>query len=190
MNKFKEFYTEKNGKMILFFGFYLIFFIFLAIYMRKINAYKKTENKTNNTQIEEKITTYSINNLISNDYSYSISIIDNSEMIRFAGTKNNIDYGNYEHKYFLDIYNINQLIKRSKLVDSNTNMLSYELANKELNDILLTQKTDNTNKIDVYVNSVGEVNKIVLDITRYLEKDNYQITINYMWGDNNENSIS
>ncbi len=189
MNKFKVFYYEKNGKMILFFGFYLVFFIFLGIYMRNLKANNQIEEKEN-IQVEEKITTYSISNLINNDYSYTIDITDNNEIIKFMGTKNNIDYGNYEYKYFLDIYNINQLLKRSKLVNSNNQVLSYELENKELNDILVTEKNDGTNTIEVYVNRKTEVLKIVLNLTNYLEKDNYQIIINYTWGEINENSVS
>ena len=190
MNKFKEFYNEKNGKMILFFGFYLIFFIFLAIYLRNIQNNQKVDPNKENINIEEKLTTYSINHLINNDYKYTIKILDNDEVINFNGTKSNIDYGNYQYKYFLDIYNINQLLKRSKLVDSDNEHLSYELTNKELNDILLTEKADNINNIDVYANEKTEVTKIILDFSKYLEKEKYVITVDYTWGEKNENSFS
>ena len=43
MDGFKTFYNDKKGKYILFFGFYLIFFIFLAIYMRSMEAKKITD---------------------------------------------------------------------------------------------------------------------------------------------------
>ena len=188
MDNFKTFYNEKNGKAILFFGFYLVFFLFLFFYMRSYEANKPKEEKKEQEQVEEKITTYDISNLINNDYTYTIEIFDNEEVINFNGTKNNIDYANYQHKYFLDIYNINQLLKRSTFVDSNNYILSYELNNSELNDILLTDRVDGKNKIDVYVNEKTEVNQIYLDLSNYLEKDKYQITISYIVGEENENS--
>ena len=189
MNKFKEFYNEKKGKYILFFGFYLIFFIFFAIYIRSLRANVPEEPKKEEEEVE-KITTYNISNLINEDYHYTIEIVDNEEIINFQGTKNNIDYANFPNRYFLDIYNLNQLLKKSKLVNSEGSILTYELNNSEINDILLTDKSDGINKIMVYVNENGEVNKIDLDLSNYLEKDKYTISINYEIGDRNENSSS
>ena len=190
MDNFKTFYNEKKGKYILFFGFYLIFFIFFGIYIRSLRNQRQDEPKKEEEKIEEKITTYNINNLINNDYSYIIDIIDNDEIINFTGTKNNVDYANYANKYFLDIYNINQLIKRSKLINSENYVLTYELENSEINEILLTDIKDGVNKIEVFVNKSEEINKINLYLSNYLEKDKYQITINYTVGDNNEASSS
>ena len=190
MNKFKDFYNNRNGKMILFFSFYLIFFIFLGIFMKNLNNNKKqNETKENDTKIIEKITTYDISNLINNNYKYSITINDNGEEINFNGYKNAIDYANYENKYFFDIYNINQILKRSKFIDSNNLVLSYELNNSELNDILLTKKENGINKIDVTVNEKSEIQKIFMDLSQFMEK-NYNVTINYIVGDMNENSPS
>ena len=189
MDNFKTFYNEKNGKAILFFGFYFIFFIFLAFYMRSLENKKPPEEKEE-VKEEIKITTYDISNLIDNDYHYTIDILDDGSPISFVGTKSNVDYANFENKYFLDIYNINQLLKRSKLVNSEGNVLTYELNNSEINDILVTEKQDGTNKIEVYVNDNTEVNRIVLDLSNYLEKDEYNITINYEIGEKNEDSSS
>ena len=187
MDNFKTFYNEKKGKYILFFGFYIIFFIFLAALFRTTNTNKpKEENKET---VVEKITTYDISNLINNDYQYTIVVKDNEEEINFSGTKNNIDYANFENKYFLDIYNINQLLKKSKLVKSENNTLTYELSNQEINEILLTNKENGVNKIDVIVNDKTEINKISFDLSNYLGKDVYQITINYIVGEENENRI-
>ena len=187
MEGFKTFYNEKKGKYILFFGFYLIFFIFLAIYIRSANANKPKDDTKKEDVV---ITTYDISNLINNNYNYNIEIIDNEEVIYFNGNKNNIDYANYENKYFLDIYNINQLLKRSKLTKSENYTLYYELSNNDLNDILLTNKENGVNEIDVFVNENGEINKIFFDLSKYFSKNIYQITINYIVGDNNENSPS
>ena len=190
MDKYKDWYNNRKGKMILFFGFYLIFFIFLGIYIRNLNANKQIDSKKDETKIEEKITSYDISNLINHDYSYNINIIDNSETITFNGTKSNIDYGNYANKYFLDIYNINQLLKKSKFIDSKDLVLSYELNNSEINDILLTKKESGINKISVYVNEKTEVKKIVMDLSKYMEKERFEITITYLVGEDNENSPS
>ena len=190
MEGFKDFYNNRNGKMILFFGFYLIFFIFLAFYIRGLDNNKNREMPKEEENIKEEITTYDISHLINSDYSYNISILDNNETINFNGTKSNIDYGNYFNKYFLDIYNINQLLKKSKFIESKNLVLTYELSNNELNDILLTNKSDGTNKIDVLVNENSKVEKITMDLGKYMGKDKYVITINYQVGENNENSVS
>ena len=190
MDKFKDFYNNRNGKMILFFGFYLIFFIFLGIYMKSIKNNKPLDNPKEDTQIKERIVTYNLSNLINNDYRYNITIFDNNDSINFNGTKNNIDYGNYENKYFLDIYNINQLLKRSKFIDSRELILYYELDNSEINDLLLTNKTGGINKINVKVNDNNDVKEIVMDLSNFMEKEKYEITIKYFIGEDNENSIS
>ena len=188
MDKFKTFYNEKKGKYILFFGFYFFFFIFLAIYLRNIRANIQKEEV--NEPEEVVVNTYDISNLINNDYEYKIEIIDNDEIIYFNGKKSNVDYANFDNKYFLDIYNINQLLKRSKLVDSKNYVLTYELDNSILNDLLVTNKSDGINLIDVYVNKDTKINKIIFDLSNYFDKNNYQITIDYVVGDNNENSPS
>ena len=195
MDGFKDFYNNKKGKAILFFGFYLIFFIFLAIYMRSLNANRQENTSNEETNVVEKITSYDISNLINNDYEYTIKIIDydNSvdESVTFKGTKNNIDYANYKYKYFLDIYNINQLLKKSKYIDTEDyTVLKYELNNSEINDILLTQKEDGANKIEVYVNEKTEVQEIVLDLSNYFGKEEFHIELFYSEVDNNENSLS
>ena len=189
MDNFKTWYTDKKGKYILFFGFYLIFFIFLGFYMRSLEAKRPPKEEQQEPQ-EVKITSYDISNLINNNYHYTIEIIDNDDIITFIGTKDNVDYANYSNKYFLDIYNINQLLKRSSFINSENNILTYKLENKEINDILLTNINNNTNEIKVYVNDKTEVEKIVLNLSNYLEKEKYLITISYDMGENNENSPS
>lgn len=193
MDGFKTFYNDKKGKYILFFGFYLIFFIFLAIYIRTVRENKPVEKPKE--EVASKITTYDISNLINNDYKYMIKIIDydenSDESITFEGTKNNIDYANYENKYFLDIYNVNQLLKRSKYIDTiDGTVLKYELNNSEINDILLTQKPEGINKIEVYVNEETKVQEIILDLSNYFEKEFFHIEMFYTEVDNNENSPS
>ena len=63
MEGFKDFYNNRNGKMILFFGFYLIFFIFLAFYIRGLDNNKNREIPKEEENIKEEITTYDISQL-------------------------------------------------------------------------------------------------------------------------------
>lgn len=184
IDKFKYFYNERKGKMILFFGFYLIFFSVLGI------LYKNVNNKVIPPKEDTTITTYDVSKIVNSDYTYQIKITDNEEEIAFNGTKSNIDYENYENKYFLDIYNINQLIKKSKYLKTEDNVLIYELSNSEINEILLTDKKNGINQIKVYVKEDTSVYQFDLDLTKYMEKDKYLITINYSIGEENENSIS
>lgn len=190
MDDFKDWYSNKKGKQILFFGFYIIFFAFLAIYIRSANNNKPEEPKKEEIKPVERITTYDITDLLDNDYQYEIVINDNEEIISFNGSKSNVDYNDFANKYFLDIYNINQLLKKSKFVGSSDNILTYELSNTSLNEILLTDKKDGSNKIFVYVKDDTKVERIVLDLANYLEKQVYQINIKYTVGVNNENSSS
>lgn len=189
MDNFKDWYGNKKGKYILFFGFYIVFFIFLGFYIKNSKIDQKEENKEEVKQ-EEKLTTYNITNLINNNYKYEIEVNDNNIVTNFKGSKNNVDYANYSNKYFLDIYNINQLLKKSKFIGNYNNILKYELSNSELNEILITEKKDGINKIDVSIDKTGNINKIIMDLSNYLEKDIYEISITYIIGDNNENSIS
>ncbi len=184
-DKFKSFYNERNGKMILFFGFYLIFFILLGLFLRNINDYQEKVPEEDTI-----ITTYDVSKIINNDYQYKITVLDNEEFIEFNGTKNNIDYENYVNKYFFDIHNINQLIKKGKYLKTEKNVLIYELSNAEINEVLSTEKETGSNKIEVYVENDKSVYQIILDLTKYMEKDKYLITINYSIGEENENSIS
>ena len=190
MNNFKSFYNDKKGKAMLFFGFYLIFFIFVAIYFKSNNINMTNTNKEEAIEEEKKLTTYNINNLVNNDFQYEIVIFDESDMKVFKGSKNNVDYDNYENKYFLDIYNINQLLKRSKYVNSDKYVLYYEISNSILNDILLTEKQDGVNKIEVHVDYNGGVEKISMDLSKYFGKETFQINISYIVGEKNENSSS
>lgn len=190
MDDFKDWYSNKKGKQILFFGFYIIFFAFLAIYIRSINKDKPKEQKKEETKQVEKITTYDITDLLDNNFEYEIVINDNDELTTFNGSKTHVDYNNFNNKYFLDIYNINQLLKKSKFINSSDHVLTYELSNSSLNELLSKEEKNGNNRIDVYVKSDTKVERIVLDLANFLEKDVYQINIKYIVGDTNENSSS
>ncbi len=159
MKKLKEFYQSKRGKSICFFGFYLIFFLVLSFFLQN-----KSEVKTYDQKVITN--TYSINKIASNNY--NIYINDNFFIRDFLSNEDN---------YFVDIYNVNKLIKKSKFLHRENNILNYELENSVLNELLNSEIKDNVNKIDVYVNNDNEVEKIILDLSNYFEKEKYEIIL-------------
>ena len=182
-DEIKKFKENKKLKASLFFGFYFFFFLFLIIYIRKNNITPNSNQEANKT--------YDINYLMNNDFSYHIIINDNDKEIEYTGTKNNIDYNDYENKYILDIFNINQIIKNSKYIETKENVLSYETSNFLLGALMGKESLEGTSKIDVYVDEKGNLTKIIMDLSTFMNKDKYVITLNYEVGENNEqNNIS
>ncbi len=182
--------VKDNNKLkaSLFFGFYFFFFLFLVIYIRNNNiTFNNNDNKNNNDSIEENkvIKKYSIDYL-DNDFEYEFIINDNDEVIKYKGTKNNIDYEDYEYKYFLNIYNINQIIKNSKFLSNENNILNYEISNVTLSELYDKEITDGISKINVYVNDNKNLEKVILDLSTFINKDKYIITLNYKVVDKSE----
>ena len=179
--KFKEFYQSKRGRAILFFGFYLIFFLVLTIAFKNANN-MDNKNKVNNankeSEIKENTSLYSMKNLLDNNFNYNIEVVDDDKIETFTGTKNNVDYNNFDNKYFFDIYNLNQLIKKSKFIKTEENVYYYEIENDTLNSILNVEKENGINKINVYASN-SQVAKITLDLSEFMEKENYRIAISY-----------
>ena len=179
--KFKEFYQSKRGRAILFFGFYLIFFLVLTIAFKNASN-MDNKNKVNNTnkesEIKENVSLYSMKNLLDNNFNYNIEVVDDDKIETFTGTKNNVDYNNFDNKYFFDIYNLNQLIKKSKFIKTEENVYYYEIENDTLNSILNVEKENGINKINVYASN-SQVEKITLDLSEFMEKENYRIAISY-----------
>ena len=179
--KFKEFYQSKRGRAILFFGFYLIFFLVLTIAFKNANN-MDNKNKVNNankeSEIKENTSLYSMKNLLDNNFNYNIEVVDDDKIETFTGTKNNVDYNNFDNKYFFDIYNLNQLIKKSKFIKTEENVYYYVIDNNTLNSILNVEKENGINKINVYASN-SQVEKITLDLSEFMAKENYRITISY-----------
>ena len=183
MKNFKEFYQSSRGKAILFFGFYLVFFIFLAFYLQKLNEKVEVEEeKKSNQEIVNKV--YNIKDLYNYNFDYEFIISDNGDETRFSGTREKVDYEDFANKYFLIFTNINQLIKKSKLVSKIDNMESYEITNETLNELLETTKENGINKI-TEIDDEKKV-QIILDLSSFMEKESYVIKLNYMVGGNNE----
>lgn len=181
LNKFQNFYQKQGGKYILFFGFYIIFFIFFGIHLKNLNNSKVKVPV--NQQIEEKMV--SMRSLFDNDFSYQFEINDNGSITNYKGTKKNIDYENSSFKYFLDYININQLLKKSKVTETGQLITNYELDNTVLNEILNTDVLDGMNKVtEILGNSQNDYTyQIILDLSSYMQKENFIITLNYQVGE-------
>ena len=167
----------KRQKALFFFGFYLLFFIaFFTI----VNNSKKNIPKV---EVEEKEKdtdkTLYFTELLDINYQYTIEVNDNNEINKYQGTKDSIDYKECKYKYFFDLYNINQLIKKSKVIEKIDNYSKYSLDNKELNDLLETESQGNT----IIEIKEGEELEINLDLHEYYQKDVFQIKILLKEGD-------
>lgn len=177
-----EYFKSKNGKAVLFFGFYLIFFIFLGVYFNNI---KQDEYNADTEVIDlndkEVTNNYNVSILTDINYSYSFEINDSGVLSTFNGTRDNIDYNDYEYKYFLDINNINQLIKKGKLIDQVENTFNYELASSNIAEILETDNIVGINHLSITINN-NTIEKVFMDLSEYMNREFY-ITLNYQLGE-------
>ena len=180
--KIKEFYQSKRGKAILFFGFYFIFFLILAICLRN----NQINSNENNKPVEKQPSNYyNLNKIINSNYEYNFIVNDNNNVYHFHGTKKENDYDSFDNKYFFDLFNLNQLIKKSKLVKNENNLLTYELSNSTLNNLLMNNQEEGVNTIQVYVNDYSDVNRIVLDLKSFMQQEKYLLDLTFKVGDEN-----
>ena len=180
----------KRKKMIVFFGFYLIFFIFLFIWLKNSNV----EN-TNVPTDEETSFTYKTDLIENNNYTYVYEIEENENVDTIRGIRDDENYqlSEYKYKYFLDIYNIKKLIKNSKYlykIDNNNEIsYKYEIENKTISNLLQNSKEieNGVNNILVYVDNNDNVYKIELDLSSYMvsinEYTKYHLTLYYGIGE-------
>jgi hypothetical protein len=180
----------KRKKMIVFFGFYLIFFIFLFIWLKNSNV----EN-TNVPTDEETSFTYKTDLIENNNYTYVYEIEENENVNTIRGIRDDENYqlSEYKYKYFLDIYNIKKLIKNSKYlykIDNNNEIsYKYEIENKTISNLLQNSKEieNGVNNILVYVDNNDNVYKIELDLSSYMvsinEYTKYHLTLYYGIGE-------
>lgn len=184
IKKIKE---NKKIRASIFFGFYFFFFLFLVVYIKNNNLIDNS-NKNIENKIEEKkeIKEYSIKYLTDNNYKYHYIINDDSKVIEFNGTKETIDYNDYEYKYFLDIYNVNQIIKNSKYLGTENNTLNYDIENKTLCSLTDIEEISGISKISVNVSDNHNLEKVIMDLSTYMKKDKYIITLEYEVGEDND----
>lgn len=167
IDKFKGFYHNKNGKAILFFSFYAVFFLILALSLSK--------EKNNDIPKENNVSNFlSISDVINLDnYKYSISVNDDGNLVNYYGSKKVIDYNDFEYKYFFEPTSINQLTKKGIIKENN----QYEISNEVLNKLLNTEKNDGNNYLVIYPYEDKVVTN--LDLHEYMNKNIYSIEIIY-----------
>ena len=180
----------RRKKMIIFFGFYIVFFIFLFIWMKSYGSNSKTVPEQEETSF-----TYKTDLIENNNYTYVYEIEENGEIITFRGIKDqeNYELSEYKYKFFLDIYNVKKLIKNSKYlykIDNNNEIsYKYEIDNKTISNMLQDGKDidDGINNILVYIDNNDNVYKIELDFTSYMvsinEYSKYHLTLYYGIGE-------
>lgn len=164
---------NKRKKAILFFSFYAIFFMLFILIFNNIGINmnpikeKEIEKKENNN--------YSIQKILDNNIKPIIKITNNNQEIEYSEE--------YKYNELLKIENINQLIKKSKFISNEKNenikTLNYELNSKELKIIINDDiNSEEIIKIILSVNN-NDVTNIKIDLSKYLEIDNYTINLNY-----------
>lgn len=178
-DKVKEFLQSKIGRHTIFFGFYLIFFILVLLLVKNLNTSFEEKNKKNENPSQVH---YQIDCLNNNSYLYEYEIIYDNEKIVFKGIKGDNDFREFPHAHFLNIYNLNQILKNAKIVETNTNMLMYEIGNQELNDLYQENEiiNDNINTIKVFVDTNYCLKSFEMDLSNYIEDfSSYQIKGKY-----------
>lgn len=201
-NKIKEYFSSKTVKATLFFGFYFFFFLFIALSFNK-NFVNNNSNNDKNEVKEESNQLFYTDHITDNDYTYRYIIYENNETITFSGSSQNInqELEDYSYKYFLNIYNLKQIIKNSKYlskIDSSDSVkYNYEIKTSELKELLeesIDLEVDGLNNIFVYTNSSLDVTLIKIDLSDYMKSHGYNkyvIELNYQEGvDNGENRIN
>ncbi len=185
----------KKRKTIIFFGFYLIFFTFLIIYIRSYKDDLKvteTDNVLYKTELIENGT-----------YSSRYTIIENEDTYTFEIKKDDENYEASEYKYknLLDIYTIKRIIKNSKYIlktESGTGYINYryEIANNSLADILNQNSNieNEANPLTIYVDKDKNIYQIDMDLSNYMKINEdyevYKLTIEYGAFENEESSTN
>ena len=166
---------SKRKKAIIFFGFYLIFFLVVFSF---INQNKKTidikKDETKEEIKEEKI--LSLNDVTKMDYQYEYEMNIDGNVTIFKGFKDQIDYEENEYQYFFDIYNVNQLIKKSKVLEKNNHYGKYRLENLELDELL--DSSESVGNTIIEVKEAKEL-EIDIDLKEYYQKNVFTIKLIY-----------
>ena len=178
LDALKEFRKRPYGNAVLFFGFYLIFFVALAIFFRvvdteEVEEVKKEENKVN---IEE---------VLNNDYTFTYEVNLDEKISVYTGKKKNnkIIFNEEDNTIlfpeFFDEKNIDLLINNSYYESQTT----YE-SGKITYNLLLSSNTINKliNKIETDIEEEANQINISKDnddtISINLKLDSYCISNN------------
>jgi len=196
-NDWKERPDIKKKRMILFFGFYFVFFALLIYFI------KTTRNEVKVPPVKEEDVLYKTDMIENNNYQYSYYIEENDNNFIFEGFRDdeNFDLSEYKYKELVNIYTIKQIIKNSKYllkIENGTDLISYkyEITNNALAKILNNnEKLENeTNSIIIYVDKDKNIYQIDFDYSNYMkangEFDSYKLTVKYGVTNNEESSTN
>ena len=180
MKKVEEILNNKKIKYSLFFGFYLIFFLVLALSFK--NVRQEEINKVTE-ESEESIEAHLP--YLDNELQIEIEVHDEEKVLKY-----NANDSDYSYAKLFNLYNINQLIKKSKIIKKEDKSITYEISIEALNNLLAKENTNSINEM-IVTDFGNKTYMIEMDLHEYLEKENYQIIINYKVGVRSEqNSIS
>lgn len=171
---------NKKVKALLFFSFYAIFFTVLIIFVNGNSTPNQPQEEEKKEEIVEKNISFS--NIFDINYQYTYEVNNDGDITTYQGTKEKIDYDDSEYKYFFDIYNINQLIKKSKVIEKIDNYSKYSLDNHELDELLGSETTGNT---IIEMNEKEEL-EISLDLHNYYSKNIFMIKLIFKVGEEND----
>lgn len=195
-NKIKEIKKMKNGKAILFFGFYFIFFVVIIIFIKFSSRVPVMHSE--DYEMGQGSYSFKIETLLKNNYQYSyiITLDDinyeyfgkrykNMELFQFNGNdyfrnedeyfiKNNIwikSDNPYKFREFLDVNNLVNLIKMASYNAKTT----YESGKIKYN-FLISSNTINQNLYNISSDFLEEPNEIIVSTDE--EKNVDDITLN------------
>lgn len=150
---------DRKGGLILFFGFYLIFFVFILLIIKNIND-----------KVGPEPLKYSTNLLENSNYYYNYNVLDNENNLSFHGYNDmpNEELNKYEYYKLLDLYSIKSLINNSKNMQADE-MFLYELSNTSLSEFLEETRDieDLTNKIIILTDDNLNVIGFNIDLSNY-----------------------
>ena len=196
-NDWKDQPDVKKRRMILFFGFYFVFFALLIYFIRT------TREQVKVPPVKEEDIIYKTDMIENNNYQYSYYIEENDNTYTFSGVRDDENYelSEYKYKELVNIYTIKQIIKNAKYllkVENGSDLISYkyEITNKVLAKILNYKENleDGTNPIIIFVGKDKNIYQIDFDYSNYMkatgEFDSYKLTVKYGVTNNEESSTN
>lgn len=184
IKKIINYFKTKKGKSISFFGFYLIFFIFLAIYINANNLPSKTYEENKKEEVSNNQSYYETINLEKSNYLYKITIQENDELEILNGTKEQKEsIVNYKYYKLIDLNEIKRIIKNAKylsksIYSANTYKVNYEIKTKTLMDLFENENNDESlNNIVLTVNENNDLINIEMELSNYMHSFNQDIEL-------------
>ena len=174
----KEFRKKPYGNAVLFFGFYFVFFLVIAIIFRLNDG-----EVTSKEDIDKKDSRVNVSKILDKDYEFSYEVILDNVSYKYVGEKkknkisfsfNNINYSIVDGKFYMEKEEIENPIKFYEFFDNDNIKLlidnsfyesqtTYE-SGRISHNLLLSSNTINSlvNKLETDIEE--EPNKVVVSI--------------------------